>query len=73
MTINVLPQLVEVRVPALYLQAAQDFIVPPSAAAEMRQALPRLQVVCLEGPHGLLQAAPQAAAAAVMAFLARAQ
>lgn len=70
MAVNVLPQLAELRAPVLYLQASQDLVVPPKAASDLLQALPALQVVRLEGPHGLLQASPGAAATAVLSFLA---
>lgn len=71
MDVNVMPLLVQLRCPVLYLQARQDLLVPSHAAAAIRRALPALQVVSLDGPHGLLQAAAKAAAAAVQAFLVR--
>ncbi|KQV60655.1 hypothetical protein ASC95_04235 [Pelomonas sp. Root1217] len=70
MKVNVIQQLKQIRAPVLYLQARQDHIVPRDVAAALQQAVPSLQVVSLEGPHGLLQAAPVTAAAALQAFLA---
>ena len=69
MKVDVIQQLMQVRAPVLYLQARQDLLVPRDVAAGLQRALPSLQVVGLEGPHGLLQAAPKAAAAAVRSFL----
>lgn len=56
--VNVVDKLSQVRVPAMYLQAMHDRIVPAQAA----------RIVRLEGPHGLLQAAPVAAARAIETF-----
>jgi len=60
---------VVLRVPVLYLQGESDLAVPPAAAEQVRRALPTVRVVRLAGPHGLLQAAPAAAAQAIMSFL----
>ncbi|WP_457447295.1 alpha/beta fold hydrolase [Roseateles sp. P5_E4] len=69
MKVDVIQQLMQVRAPVLYLQARQDLLVPRDVAMDLQRALPSLQFVGLEGPHGLLQATPRAAAAAVRAFL----
>lgn len=66
--VNVLDRLAQVRVPALYLQARQDRLVPRARAAAMQRRLPALQVVQLDGPHGLLQASPEASARAIEKF-----
>jgi len=55
----------------LYLQATQDRIVPPGAATHIQRLQPRTVVIHLAGPHGLLQAAPAASAAAMTSFLAQ--
>lgn len=54
--------------PALYLQALQDRLVPAKAAAIIERALPALRIVRLDGPHGLLQASPAAAARVIDNF-----
>jgi pimeloyl-ACP methyl ester carboxylesterase len=66
--VNVVDKLPLVRVPAMYLQAMQDRIVPARAAHVIQRALSGLRVVRLEGPHGLLQAAPAATARAIETF-----
>lgn len=68
--VDVLRPLAQVGVPVLYLQALQDRIVPPAAVADLLHALPTLEVVRIDGPHGLLQTAPKAAADAMLSFLA---
>lgn len=66
--VNVVDKLSQVRVPAMYLQAMQDRIVPAQAARIIQRALSGLRIVRLEGPHGLLQAAPVATALAIQNF-----
>ena len=66
--VNVIDKLAQVRVPAMYLQAMEDRIVPDQAARTIQRALSGLRIVRLEGPHGLLQAAPIAAANAIDNF-----
>ncbi len=66
--VNVVDKLAQVRVPAMYLQAMEDRIVPAHAARTIQRVLPGLRIVRLEGPHGLLQAAPIAAAQAIDNF-----
>lgn len=56
--------------PVLYLQAAQDRLVPAAAARDIQRLQPRTVVHSLPGPHGLLQAQPEASASAMAAFLA---
>jgi pimeloyl-ACP methyl ester carboxylesterase len=56
------------KVPVLYLQAAQDYVVPKGAAAEVLAHLPSTTVVSINGPHFLLQTCPIAAAAEVARF-----
>jgi hypothetical protein len=54
--------------PVLYLRAAEDRLVPRSAAAVLTMA-PQIRLIDIEGPHFLLQARPSATAAHVEAFL----
>jgi pimeloyl-ACP methyl ester carboxylesterase len=66
--VDVRDKLARVRVPALYLQALQDRVVPRQAAAAMQHRLSALRVVKIDGPHGLLQASPAASARAIESF-----
>lgn len=66
--VNVVDRLSLVRVPAMYLRAMHDRIVPAQAARIIQRALPDLRIVHLPGPHGLLQALPEAAARAIETF-----
>ncbi|RZL37129.1 MAG: alpha/beta hydrolase [Rubrivivax sp.] len=70
MTVDASRELAAVSAPVLYLQAAQDRIVPPAAAADVQRICPRTVVTRLAGPHGLLQASPAPCAAAMTSFLA---
>lgn len=71
MSVDVSADLATLTVPVLYLQAAQDWVVPASAVEHVRSSCTQVMVVRLAGPHGLLQAEPKAAAAAMTSFLAR--
>jgi pimeloyl-ACP methyl ester carboxylesterase len=64
-----LADLERITVPALYLRATRDHLVPARAAREMAQRIRHLRRVDIEAPHALVQVAPEAAAAAVRAFL----
>jgi pimeloyl-[acyl-carrier protein] methyl ester esterase len=61
--------LANLQCPVLYLQAAQDRVVPRSCAQEVRRIQPATKVVQIEGPHFLLQSQPAAAARAIEHFL----
>lgn len=56
--------------PVLYLRARHDRLVPPANALQILRQAPGTQLVDIDAPHMLLQAAPAAAADAVAAFLA---
>lgn len=56
--------------PVLYLRARHDRLVPPANAVQILRLAPDAQLVDIAAPHMLLQAAPEAAAVAVTAFLA---
>ena len=66
--VNVLDRVSELRMPVMYLQAQQDRLVPRAAAADILRRLPSTHVVKLDGPHGLLQASPDASARAIVRF-----
>jgi len=59
----------DVDVPVLCLRAAQDRLVPASAASEVVRAFSRVISLTMDGPHLLLQARPAEAAAIVARFL----
>lgn len=69
--VNVGHKLARVQMPILYLQAAQDRLVPSAAAAIAVQANPQMQLVKLEGPHFLLQVCPQAVHETLGAFFSK--
>lgn len=55
--------------PVLYLRARHDRLVPPANALQILRQAAGTQLVDIDAPHMLLQAAPAAAADAVAAFL----
>jgi pimeloyl-ACP methyl ester carboxylesterase len=67
--VDVEHRLAGLQAPVLYLQAQADRLVPASVAAGLRQTVPTVRVVQLQGGHGLLQSAPAAAAAAIKSFV----
>jgi pimeloyl-ACP methyl ester carboxylesterase len=69
LSVDVSSKLAELNVPVLYLRAAQDHLVPQTASQLVTQLCPRAQVVQLETPHFLLQAAPSEAAKIIAAFI----
>lgn len=69
LSIEVSAKLEGVGVPLLYLLAKHDQVVPVSALKRIARVFPAIQVVPVNAPHFLLQAAPREAAAAVTKFL----
>lgn len=67
--VNVESALAAVRCPVLDLRASEDRVVPASCARSLLRIRPDAAVTALEGPHFLLQTKPDAAAAAVAAFV----
>ncbi|MCC7646219.1 MULTISPECIES: alpha/beta fold hydrolase [unclassified Janthinobacterium] len=57
--------------PVLYLRARHDRLVPPANAVQILRQAAGAQLVDIAAPHMLLQAAPEAAAGAVAAFIRR--
>ncbi|MGX9777334.1 alpha/beta fold hydrolase [Janthinobacterium aestuarii] len=55
--------------PVLYLRARHDRLVPPANAVQILRQAAGAQLVDIAAPHMLLQAAPEAAAIAVAAFI----
>ncbi|MES2887273.1 MAG: alpha/beta hydrolase [Pseudomonadota bacterium] len=54
--------------PIQYWQASDDRLVPPSAWDCVQEAAPDAQCVRFDGPHALLQACPERATQALVAF-----
>ncbi|MEZ5515686.1 MAG: alpha/beta hydrolase [Steroidobacteraceae bacterium] len=67
--VDVTRELAAVQVPALYLRATEDRVVPPTAGHKFASALQRATLVDVVGPHCLLQCSPEATAKEIHAFL----
>lgn len=61
----------KVRVPILYLQAAQDRIVPARAAQIIQRAHANVEICVIDGPHALLQTRATHCALALRSFAER--
>ncbi|MCP1175644.1 alpha/beta fold hydrolase [Ralstonia chuxiongensis] len=70
--VDVTDKLAAVQVPLLYLQGAEDNVVPRSAASLVQQVRPDMQLVTMDAPHCLLQAVPREAACVIGTFIAAA-
>jgi pimeloyl-ACP methyl ester carboxylesterase len=57
--------------PVLYLRASRDWVVPPASMRAVRRVCTNLEVEAIDAPHGLLQAAPEAAAETVGRFISK--
>jgi pimeloyl-ACP methyl ester carboxylesterase len=62
-----------INVPLMYLLAVHDRVVPADAAKHVARIMPSTQIVPIDAPHFLLQAAPTAAANVVGAFMRQVQ
>lgn len=69
LSVDVSAKLKAVEVPLLYLWAKHDRVVPASAARRIKRALPSAQVMAVNAPHCLLQAAPDEGVALVGSFM----
>ncbi|MGR4043516.1 alpha/beta fold hydrolase [Pseudomonas sp. 910_21] len=69
MAVDASQALVATEVPLLYLQARHDRLVPASASTLIRQLRNDAQLVAINGPHCLLQAAPTEAAEHLLRFM----
>ncbi len=66
-------QLSRIAVPVLYLRALHDRLIRAASARQILARVDDARLVELAGPHMLLQACPQTAAAAVLSFAAQLQ
>jgi len=73
LSIDVSADLARVTAPILYLRASEDRLIPKHASDLIKLLQPSTQVMELEGPHCLLQAAPTAAAQAIREFIRTAE
>jgi pimeloyl-ACP methyl ester carboxylesterase len=69
LTVDVSAMLSRIKVPVLYLRATADKLVPQKAGELVTKFAPEVRLVDIEGPHFLLQAAPEAAAHVVKEFV----
>ena len=70
-SVDVRAQARALEVPVLYLKAASDRLVPPSAVVEAEQYCRNMRVQSFDAPHCLLQTIPEEAAAVVADFVER--
>jgi pimeloyl-ACP methyl ester carboxylesterase len=63
------PNMMAIAVPVLYLRATQDRLLPPSVGAQVLSSVPSCTLIDIEGPHLLLQTAPQSCARAIGDFV----
>jgi pimeloyl-ACP methyl ester carboxylesterase len=69
LTVDVSAKLKTLEIPLLYLQAAQDRVVPATAGREIQELNTATQIVTLNAPHCLLQTIPDEAARAIQTAL----
>ena len=67
-TVDASSALQRAKVPAVYLRATEDRLVPKSASERFTRLSAGSRVVDIEGPHLLLQARPEAAARPIREF-----
>lgn len=63
------PNLAAVTVPVLYLRATEDRLLSPSVGTQVLSSVPSCTLIDIEGPHLLLQTAPQSCARAIGDFV----
>lgn len=68
--LNAEPLLRGTDIPALYLQAAKDLLVPSRSVRSFERTIPGLEIRRIRGPHGLLQSRPDESWKAIREFLA---
>lgn len=68
LSVDVSAKMKLVRVPALYLRALQDRLVPPAASSYVTSVHSDTQVISVDAPHFLLQVASEEAASVIKKF-----
>ncbi len=66
---DVRKELPQVSVPILYLRAAEDKLVRAQSMEEILRIRPEMKVICIAGPHLLIQREPRGTAVAVVDYL----
>jgi pimeloyl-ACP methyl ester carboxylesterase len=66
---DVRKELNQITVPMLYLQAKEDHLVRSSCLKDIQQFKPQLAVAVVDGPHLLLQRAPQQTVELIVSFV----
>ena len=69
MSCDVREDLRRVQCPVLYLQAARDRLIDPSAGNKIREIQPAMKIVRIDAPHFILQSKPADAARAISSFI----
>ncbi len=69
LAVDVSAELARIRVPILYLRAAEDRVVPRASSEQVRSCAPQTRLVEFTAPHFLLQVLPLAVAAEVTDFM----
>ncbi|RQP25532.1 alpha/beta fold hydrolase [Piscinibacter terrae] len=68
--VDATPSCTSIECPTLYLQAANDRLVPASAGLAVQMVIPGARIVRLKAPHGLLQTRPEEAWREMHGFIA---
>lgn len=68
-SVDVTRELAAIDVPTLYLRATHDRVVPTSAGELIKRVKPEAHLIDVDGPHFLLQAAPEKTARLVAEFI----
>ena len=59
----------EIDLPALYIQATKDRLLPDNAVEDIKALMPHLEIDRVEGPHMVLEVHPQTCARLITGFL----
>jgi len=69
--VDVTPQLEQIDVPVLYLEANKDHVIPRACVRKILQHRPEAEVRTLNAPHWILQTCGDQAIAAMRPFVER--
>lgn len=70
LTVDESARLRELEIPILYLQAANDRLIPKSAGKLIQQINPQTKIATNPAPHLLLQTKPEQAVLSIKSFIA---
>jgi pimeloyl-[acyl-carrier protein] methyl ester esterase len=71
LTVDATDEMMRCPVPLLYLAGTRDKLVSPRIVWQLKRLKSDLEIASIEAPHFILQRAPEAAVAAIVAFLTR--